>query len=119
MARDRKRQFDDSPKAPRIPHAQDGEILGVVTEIFGGEHMSVKATDGVEYMGVIRGKIKKRMWCRVGDLTIISPWEGMSAPKDGKKPKAHIVWRYTKNQMGWLENRGYIDQAFMTEIQNI
>lgn len=106
-------------KRPRIPNSRDCEMLGVVVEIFGGEHMSVKAADGKLYMGLIRGKIKKRMWCRAGDLVLIVPWDFESAPREGKKPKAHIVWRYTKTQETWLMSHNYINQAFLQEMQNI
>jgi translation initiation factor 1A len=92
--------------------------LGVVTEIFGGEHMAVKAEDGILYMGLIRGKIKKRMWCRVGDVVIIQPWY-FETKTEHRKPKAHIIWRYTRTQTTWLSNHRYLKQAFMDDIQNI
>jgi translation initiation factor 1A len=110
---------DLASKKPKIPNKQLNEILGVVTEIFGGEHMAVKAEDGQVYMGVIRGKIKKRMWTRLGDMVIIVPWDFESKPKEGKKPKAHIVWRYTRTQQTWLENHGYVSDEFRAEINNI
>lgn len=119
MPKNHNRSAEESSRLPRIPRHQDGELLGFVTEIYGGEHMAVKAKDGVTYMGTIRGKIKKRMWCRVGDVTIISPWVGMSEPKGDKKPNAHIIWRYTKPQLNWLESHGYIDEAFLLDMQNI
>jgi translation initiation factor 1A len=110
---------DEASKKPYIPNRNDGEILGVVTEIFGGEHMAVKAENGETYMGVIRGKIKKRMWTRQGDLVVIVPWDFESKPKEGKKPKAFIVWRYTRTQQSWLENHGVISDEFRAELNNI
>jgi translation initiation factor 1A len=112
-------QAIEATRKPRIPDRRDAEILGVVTEVLGGEHMLVKAENGVVYMGVIRGKIKKRIWCRLGDLVVIVPWAFESAPKEGKKAKAHIVHRYTRTQQSWLESHGYINEAFQQELQNI
>ncbi|WP_371806860.1 translation initiation factor eIF-1A [Candidatus Lokiarchaeum ossiferum] len=114
----RRNQADATPKRPRIPNYRNEEILGVVTEIYGGEHMSVKGEDGTLYMGLIRGKIKKRMWTRVGDLVILSPWY-FETEKEGKKRKAHIIWRYTRTQSTWLQNHNYIKKNFLEDMQNI
>jgi len=119
MVRDRGTDSDIASKKPRIPNKQDSEILGVVVEILGGEHMTVKAEDGETYLATIRGKIKKRMWCRQGDLVLIVPWDFESKPRDGKKPRAHIVWRYTRTQQSWLESHGYINTQFSQDLQNI
>lgn len=119
MPRSDQGQDDLEHRRPKIPNKADNEILGVVTEILGGEHMAVKAEDGQVYLGVIRGKIKKRMWTRLGDLVILVPWDFESKPKEGKKPKAYIVWRYTRTQQSWLENHGYISSAFRNELANI
>ena len=105
-------------KRPRIPNYRNDELLGVCTEIYGGGHMAIKAEDGKTYLGVIRGKIRKRMWIRLGDLVLIQPWYEMSTRK-GKKPKAHIIWRYTRTQSNWLKNHRYIKKEFLNAMQNI
>jgi translation initiation factor 1A len=96
-------------KKVRIPDPNEGEILGVVTETFGGDRMGIKAVDGKEYLGIIRGKIKKRMWCRVGDAVLVIPWDFETNNED-KKPKCYIVWRYQPGQYQWLVNKGYVSQ---------
>jgi translation initiation factor 1A len=116
--RDRNTQ-DSESKKPHIPNKRDNEMLGYVTEIMGGEHLIIKAEDGQLYMGTIRGKIKKRMWCRQNDLVVIVPWDFESKPKEGKKPHAYIVWRYTRTQQSWLEGHGYISPDFAAELSNI
>lgn len=118
MPKNRRKSQTEVSKRPRIPNYRNDELLGVVVEIFGGEHMSVKGEDGTLYMGLIRGKIKKRMWCRVSDVVLIMPWLEMTVRKD-KKPKAHIIWRYTRTQVSWLENHNYLKAEFMEELQNI
>lgn len=118
MPKNRRNFETEASKRPRIPNPRDGELLGVVVEIFGGEHMTVKGANGILYMGLIRGKIKKRMWCRAGDLVVIVPWDFETKSAE-RKPKAHIVWRYTKTQETWLSNHNYISQEFLQELQNI
>jgi translation initiation factor 1A len=110
---------DEASKKPKIPNKKENEKLGVVIEILGGEHMTVKCENGETYLGVIRGKIKKRMWTRLNDLVIIVPWDFESKPREGKKRKAYIIWRYTRTQQSWLENHGFISDAFKAELANI
>jgi len=120
MPRDRNAaDQDEASKKPHIPIRSQGEILGVCTEILGGEHMVIKAENRLEYLGTIRGKIKKRMWVRQGDLVVIVPWDFESKPKEGKRPHAYIVWRYTRTQQSWLEGHGYIKPEFQTDLHNI
>ena len=78
----------------------------------------MKAEDRKTYMGLIRGKIKKRMWVRVVDVVLIMPWADMTVRKD-KDPKAHIIWRYTRTQTNWLQNHRYIKPEFLEDMQNI
>lgn len=54
-------------------------------------------------MGRIPGSMKrrKRNWINEGDVVIAVPWEIQDS-------KADVVWRYTRNQMNWLENKGYL-----------
>ena len=118
MPKNRRRNQAEVTKRPRVPNRRNDEVLGVVAEIFGGEHMSVRAEDGETYMGLIRGKIKKRMWCRVGDVVIIMPWY-FETRRPGKKLKAHIIWRYTRTQTNWLKNHGYIKDSFLEDMYNI
>ncbi len=49
----------------------------------------------------IRGKMKRRMWIREGDIVLVSPW-------DFDQKRADIVWRYIKDHADWLENNGYM-----------
>jgi translation initiation factor 1A len=119
MPKNRRRNQAEVTKRPRIPNYKNEEILGIVTEIYGGEHMAVRGENKTTYMGLIRGKIKKRMWCRVGDMVLIMPWNFASKPREGKKPKAHIIWRYTRTQTTWLVNHRYVSEDFLQEMHNI
>ena len=108
-----KRNIDQgASKKVRIPDEKEGEILGVVTELFGGDRMGVKGIDGKDYIGIIRGKIRKRMWCRVGDTVLVIPWD-FETEVDDKKPKCYIVWRYQPGQYQWLVNKGYVQPGIL------
>lgn len=57
--------------------------------------------DGVTRMGRIKGKIKKKVWIREGDILIVIPW-------DFQDDKADIIYRYTRPQVEWLKKSGYL-----------
>jgi translation initiation factor 1A len=80
---------------------EQGELLGRVQKISGGNQVLVQCTDGMVRLSRIRGKMKRRMWIREGDIVLISPW-------DFDPKRADIVWRYIKDHAEWLENNGYM-----------
>jgi translation initiation factor 1A len=86
----------------RTPQALDSEVLGIIVQILGDDRMRVRCSDGVERQGRIRGKIKKRMWTRLGDLVIVSKW-------DFQPDHCDIVYRYRPPERVWLEKKGYIN----------
>jgi len=91
-------------------------MFGLVIEIYGGDRMLVKCEDGVTRIGVIRGKIRKRMWCRLGDLVAAIPWEFETKTED-KKEKCLITWRYTGTQVTWLQNHNFLNENL--DINNV
>jgi translation initiation factor 1A len=80
---------------------EQGELLGRVQKISGGNQVLVQCTDGELRLCRIRGKMKRRMWIREADIVLISPW-------DFDHRRADIVWRYIKDHAEWLENNGYM-----------
>jgi translation initiation factor 1A len=84
----------------RIPHK--GEILGIIKSNLGGSRFEVKCNDGFTRICRIPGRIKKKIWLRLGDLVIIEPWTVQS------NERGDITWMYTKAQAIWLERKGYV-----------
>jgi translation initiation factor 1A len=80
---------------------QQGEILGRVVKISGGNQVIVACVDGLTRLCRIRGKMKRRMWIRERDIVLVSPW-------DFDNKRADIIWRYIKDHAEWLENNGYM-----------
>jgi len=85
----------------RMPYRRNGEMFARVVDIYGQERMGVFCEDGKHRVGRIRGKIKKRVWIRKGDLVIVNPWEFETEIKD-KKEKCEISWRYLKHEVSWI-----------------
>ena len=80
---------------------QQGEMLGRVIKLVGGDNIIVKCTDGKVRTCRIRGKIKRRMWIRDNDLVLVAPW-------DFQSDKADIVWRYISANADKLEQEGHL-----------
>ena len=80
---------------------QQGEILGRVIEMRGGDQVIVKCADGEARLCRIRGKLKRRMWIRENDIVLVSPW-------DFDNRKADILWRYIRAHAEWLEANNYL-----------
>lgn len=100
----------------KMPNHRMGEMFGRVVEIYGNDRMQVFCEDGQHRAGRIRGKIKKRVWIRKGDLVVINPWEFETQTKD-KMEKCEISWRYMKNEISWLERHNRIPKIL--DINNI
>ncbi|WP_309492410.1 translation initiation factor eIF-1A [Candidatus Hecatella orcuttiae] len=79
----------------------EGQVFGMAVKMYGYDRILVNCEDGKERLCRIVGKLKRRVWIRVGDLVLVSPWEFDSKRGD-------IVWRYMKNQRYWLKKKGYV-----------
>jgi len=78
------------------------DVLGVVVKLLGYDRALVKCQDGYERVCRIRGKMKRRVWIRRGDVVLVSPWDFQ------KETRGDIIWRYTRNQAEWLRKEGYL-----------
>ncbi len=87
---------------------QQGEVLGRVLKISGGNQVIVQCIDGETRACRIRGKMKRRMWIRERDIVLVAPW-------DFDPKHADIMWRYIKDHADWLQNNGYLDKPAETK----
>jgi len=83
-----------------FPH--EGEVLGVVTKLLGFDRIMVKCQDGAERLCRIRGKMKRRVWIREGDIVIVAPWEFQT------DIRGDVTWRYTHAQAENLRRKGLL-----------
>jgi translation initiation factor 1A len=84
----------------RIP--KEGEVLGIVEQMLGGDKMLVSCDDGHERIVRIPGKLRKRVWIRTGDLILVQPWKVQS------DKRGDVIFRYTKTQAHWLQKKGLL-----------
>lgn len=79
-----------------------GQVVGFVTQLLGYDRVRVKCADGYERLCRIRGKMKRRVWVRLGDAVLVEPWDFQF------KERGDIQWRYTKSQINTLRERGHL-----------
>ncbi|MDG7044636.1 MAG: translation initiation factor eIF-1A [Nitrososphaerota archaeon] len=84
---------------------EQGEMLGRVVKLLGSDHLMVNCTDGKIRLGRIRGRLKRRIWIREGDVVLLAPWDFKN------DEKCDILWRYTIAQVDWLRANNYITSA--------
>ena len=72
----------------RLPKKGNPEMFGCAELMMGANHIRVWCFDWVTRLGRIKGKIKKKVWIREGDILIIIPW-------NFHDEKCDIIYRYT------------------------
>ena len=78
------------------------DVFGVATKLLGYDRILVKCQDGYERVCRIRGKMKRRVWIRIGDVVLVSPWDFQS------ESRGDLIWRYTRGQSDHLRKTGIL-----------
>ncbi|MHA2060230.1 MAG: translation initiation factor eIF-1A [Candidatus Ranarchaeia archaeon] len=96
--------FDPQLEIKRTRMPRGDEQLAIVIQMLGYDRVKAKCQDGHVRVCRIRGKMKKRVWIRQGDVIMIIPWDFQS------DHKADVVWRYSHAQADFLKRRGLISE---------
>ena len=96
----KKKTREEELKNIKLPVAND--VIGIAKKMLGFDRVLVSCQDGKERLCRIRGKMKRRMWIRLGDIVLVSPWDFQS------DKRGDIIWRYKRNQAEWLRRKGYL-----------
>jgi translation initiation factor 1A len=51
------------------------DVLGTAVKMFGFDRILIRCQDLREWLCRIRGKLKRRVWIREGDIVLVSPWD--------------------------------------------
>jgi translation initiation factor 1A len=87
----------------RMPRGK--EMLGTVVEMLGASRFRVDCSDGKERICRVPGKFKRRVWVKIGNVVLLTPWDVQ--PDE----RGDIIWRYTPSQVNWLMRRGLLNRS--------
>ena len=99
-----KRRILSEKELKDTPLPGEGQLLGVAKKILGADKVLVACADGKERICRIPGKLRKRIWIRVGDAVLVELWGFQN------DTRGDIVGRYTKAQKQWLIEHGYLPE---------
>ena len=97
-----KRKVINEENLENMLYPSKNDVLGVAVKMLGFDRIMVKCQDGKERLCRVRGKLKRRVWIRDGDIVLVSPWDFQS------DTRGDIFWRYRKNQTEILRIKGYL-----------
>ena len=84
----------------RLPSGR--ETFGILEQRLGGSRSRVKCLDGKTRICRIPGRLKRRLWVRMGDILLVEPWE------QGGDEKGDIIFKYRPTQVHFLKKKGYL-----------
>jgi len=96
----KRKEGEEEEKELRLPG--EGEVLGVIEQLLGYDRVKVRCSDGHTRLCRIPGRMKKRVWMRVGDVVLVGIWD-FQPDKRGD-----ILYRYERNEVKELEKRGLL-----------
>ena len=103
VPRRRKRRDEEEEDEPPLPDNKE-TMLGVIQQFLGYDRARVLCADGKVRLCRIPGRMKKRVWMRVGDIVLVAPWEFQ------RDERGDIIHRYTSGQLQKLEEMGLLDE---------
>ncbi|RLE82328.1 MAG: translation initiation factor eIF-1A [Thermoprotei archaeon] len=96
----KKRGGEEKREAP-LPTGED-QVLGVIVQMLGYDRVKVRCSDGYTRLCRIPGKMKKRVWLRLGDIVLVGIWDFQ--PKE----RGDILYRYARDEVKELEKKGLL-----------
>ena len=79
----------------------DGTEYAIVVKMLGNGRLEANCFDGVTRLGLIRGKLRKRVWIHPGDLVLVSL-------RDFEEGKCDVLSKYTPEEARYLAKKGEI-----------
>jgi len=94
---------------------EDLQEYGQVINAKGNGRFELKCCDGgKERLGIVCGKMRKRVWVNRGDLVLICKWEDMSDDS-----KCSIIHKYSEDEARRLHKEGELPENFKLHLDEI
>ena len=97
MPKKKKKKKKPRPIKERpLPIKEEGQEYAIATKMLGNGRVSLKCMDGIDRLGKIRGKMRKRVWIKVEDYLLISL-------RDFQDEKADIIMKLREDEIRRLK----------------
>jgi len=95
-----------------IKKENESEIYGQVSKICGNGRFTIRCTDGIDRLGIIRGKLRKKSWVTMGSIVLVDRWEFQDS-------KCSIINIYEDSDIDILIQYGEILLTFIKYSESI
>lgn len=96
----------------QLEYKEEGQEYALITKMLGNGRCECKCADGLSRLGVIRGKMNKRVWINMGDTVLVSLREYQDS-------KVDIIHKYTIDEVKALQAYGEIETTTTAQVQEI
>lgn len=86
----------------RVMMPKGNQTFGVLELRLGGSRNKVRCMDGKTRICRIPGRLKRKLWVRVGDIVLVEPWEFCG------DEKGDIIYKYRHSQVDYLKKSGIL-----------
>jgi len=104
----KRKVFSEGSVSDNLVLPGQGHVFGKVVGLSGSGWATVHCTDEVTRKCRVRGKLRRKIWVRLGDLVLVEPWSFQNE-------RGEILFRYTTSQYDYLISNGYVSKDFLTE----
>ena len=101
---------DEGPEKRQLEYKEDGQDYALISKMLGNGRCECKCADGRTRLGIIRGKLNKKVWINMGDTVLVSL-------REYQDEKADIIHKYTAYEVKSLQAYGEIQVTTTAQIQ--
>ena len=87
---------------------EDGQEYAFVSDLKGDCRLGLICWDKKERIGIIRGKMRKRVWISRGDLVLVGI-------REFQDDKCDVIQKYDSEQAKLLAKKGHVTQSFIKD----
>mmetsp|Transcript_29902 Transcript_29902/g.26452 ORF Transcript_29902/g.26452 Transcript_29902/m.26452 type:complete len:165 (-) Transcript_29902:48-542(-) len=101
------RKMDFGSRRP-LQLKEEGQEYGLVSKMLGSSRVQCRCADGKMRICLIRGKMKNRVWIRVGDLVLVSL-------REFENDKGDVILKFQPVEYRDLKKLGHIPDTLKLE----
>ena len=100
MVKQQRNQESEGVFRVRLPRVN--EVIGILEQRLGANHMQIKCLDGKTRICRVPGRLKRKLWLRENDTVLVEPWEFQG------NEKGDVIWKYRHAEIDWLRRKGFL-----------